>query len=95
MRRDLITRTIKATNVTFTTINTTTKELTTHDEQFAKVITDENKLTRLISKEIPATEVLVSIDKTEQIDKLYGLPITAFMAHAMELDPETREEVKK
>lgn len=95
MRRDLITRTIKGTAVTFTTINSASKEMTTHEQQFSKTFKDEAKLTRAIAKDLPAGEIFISLDKVEQIDKLYGLPLTAFMAHAMELDPVTREEVKK
>lgn len=97
MRRDLVTRTISGTKVTATVINTATKKITTKTIQLSKVLEDEKKLRKAVTKELDNLNdgsMLVSIDATEKIDKLYGLPITTFMEQAIELDPETREAIE-
>ncbi len=97
MRRDLVTRTISGTKVTATLINTATKEITTKVVQLSKTLEDEKKLRKAVTKELENLNdgsMLVSIDATEKVEKLYGLPITTFMEQAIELDPETREAIK-
>lgn len=97
MRRDLVTRTISGTKVTATVINTVTKEITTKTIQLSKALEDEKKLRKAVTKELENLNdgsMLVSIDATEKVDKLYGLPITTFMEQAIELDPETREAIE-
>lgn len=95
MRRDLVTRTITGTEVTATVINSATKEVKTTVITLGKIFKDDAKLTKAVAKCLEAGEVLVSIDSKTQIDKCYGLPVTAFMAHAIELDPKTREALNK
>ena len=95
MRRDLVTRTISGTKVTATVVNAVTKVMTTKDVVLSTTISDEKKLTKAVAKALDTNEVLISIDATEKVEKLYGLPITAFMAHAMELDPKTREVINE
>lgn len=97
MRRDLVTRTISGTKVTATVINTATKEITTKTIQLSKSLEDEKKLRKAVTKELENLNdgsMLVSIDATEKVEKLYGLPITTFMEQAIELDPETREAIE-
>lgn len=97
MRRDLVTRTISGTKVTATVINTATKEITTKVVQLSKTLEDEKKLRKAVTKELENLNdgsMLVSIDATEKVEKLYGLPITTFMEQAIELDPETREAIE-
>jgi hypothetical protein len=58
---------------------------------------DEKKLRKAVTKELENLNdgsMLVSIDATEKVDKLYGLPITTFMEQAIELDPTTREAIE-
>ena len=97
MRRDLVTRTISGAKVTATVINTSTKEITTKTIQLSKTLEDEKKLRKAVTKELESLNdgsMLVSIDATEKVDKLYGLPITTFMEQAIELDPTTREAIE-
>lgn len=91
MRRDLVTRTISGTQAEVTVINAETKEVSTKTITLSKTFTELPKITKAVTKALANNEVLVSVDKFDKVNKLYGLPITAFMAHAMELDPETRE----
>ena len=97
MRRDLVTRTISGTKVTATVINTSTKEITTKTIQLSKTLEDEKKLRKAVTKELESLNdgsMLVSIDATEKVEKLFGLPITTFMEQAIELDPTTREAIE-
>lgn len=94
MRRDLITRTISGTKVTAKVINPATDEITTKEVVLSKVVKDANKVKKLVSKELSENEVLVSITATEQIDKLFGVTVADFMAHAIELDPTTRDTIE-
>ena len=93
MRRDLITRTISGTKVTVKVINSNTDEISTKEILFSKVVKEKDQ-PKEAAKQLAEDEVLVSIVASEQIDKLYGIAPTDFMAHAIELDPATREAIK-
>lgn len=94
MRRDLITRTISGTKVTAKVVDANTDIISTKELVLNKVVSDTDKVKKLVTKELSEGEVLVSIVSTEKIDKLYGVTVADFMAHAIELDPATRDEIK-
>lgn len=94
MRRDLITRTISGTKVTAKVVDANTDIISTKELVLNKVVSDTDKVKKLVTKELSEGEVLVSIVSTEKIDKLYGVTVADFMAHAIELDSATRDEIK-
>ena len=47
-----------------------------------------------LGKELTADECFVAITASEKVDKLYGITPSDFMAHAIELDPETRKPLE-
>ena len=96
MRKEkLITRTIISTKATVLLYNVTTKE--THEESFTlsgsikKDVTIENK----VNKELEATgrfnEKVVDVLSTVDIDALYAITESEFIAHATKY--ESREEL--
>lgn len=89
MRRDLITRTISGTKATVKVINPATDEITTREIMLSKVL-DGDKLEKAVKKELVAGEVFVAIVAVEKVEKMYGITPSDFMAHAIELDPATR-----
>ena len=94
MRRDLITRTISGTEVVTMVANSTTNTITEKTITLNKVVDDVEKAKKLVAKQLKDTdEVLVSIKSLNKIDKLFGITVADFMAHAIELDPETRNEL--
>ena len=92
MRRDLVTRTISGTEATAKVINPQTDEISEKVIVLGKAITDPAKVTKLVKKALDSeTEVLIHVKEFHTVDKLYGMPITDFMANAKELDPSTRD----
>ena len=93
MRRDLITRTISGTKATVKVINPSTDEISTRDIMLPKVL-EGDKLEKAVRKELTPDEAFVAITTSERVDKLYGITPSDFMAHAIELDPETRDVIE-
>ena len=94
MRRDLITRTISGTEVVTMVANSATNTITEKTITLNKVVEDVEKAKKLVAKQLKDTdEVLVSVKALNKIDKLFGITVADFMAHAIELDPETRNEL--
>lgn len=89
MRRDLITRTISGTKATVKVINPATDVVSTKEVQLSKVL-EGAKLEKAVRKELTADECFVAIISSEKVDKLFGITPSDFMAHAIELDPATR-----
>lgn len=98
MRRDLITRTISGTKATVEVLDKVTKTVIEKDVILNATFNGkdaESKLAKAIAKALnEETELFVSVISTEAINKLYGITPADFMAHAIELDPKTRDEVK-
>lgn len=100
MARNMVTRTVKGTEVTVKVVDAATEQImqdkvvlaksftTTDDEGNTTV--DEAKLKKAVAKAIPEGKILVSIVSTERVDKCYGVPVAKFMELAVELDPEKR-----
>lgn len=94
MRRDLITRTISGTEAVAMVANSTTNTIEEKSITLNKVVEDAEKAKKLVAKELKDTDyVLVSIKSFTKIDKLFGITVADFMAHAIELDPATRNEL--
>lgn len=93
MRRDLITRTISGTKATVKVINPATDEISTRDIMLSKVL-EGDKLEKAVRKELTPDEAFVAITASERVDKLYGITPSDFMAHAIELDPATRDAIE-
>lgn len=95
MRRDLITRTISGTEVVAMVANSTSNTIEEKTITLNKVVDDADKAKKLVAKQLKDTEeVLVSIKSFTKIDKLFGITVADFMAHAIELDPATRNALE-
>jgi len=93
MRRDLITRTISGTMATVKVINPVTGEISTRDIMLSKVL-EGSKLEKAVRNELQPDEAFVAIVASVRVDKLYGITPSDFMAHAIELDPATRDAIE-
>ena len=94
MRRDLITRTISGTEVIVKVVNKTTDEISRKSVILNKVVTDSDKAAKLVTKQLAEDEVLIHVESLTKVDKMYGITPADFIAHAIELDPATREAIK-
>ena len=94
MRRDLITRTISGTEVIAKVVNKATDEISEKSIVLNKVVTENDKAAKLVAKQLTEDEVLISIKSLAKVDKMYGITPADFIAHAIELDPATREAIK-
>ncbi len=94
MRRDLITRTISGTEVIAKVVNKTTDEISRKSVILNKVVTDSDKAAKLVTKQLAEDEVLIHVESLTKVDKMYGITPADFIAHAIELDPATREAIK-
>lgn len=94
MRRDLITRTISGTEVIAKVVNKATDEISEKSIVLNKVVTENDKAAKLVAKQLTSDEVLISIKSLVKVDKMYGITPADFIAHAIELDPTTREAIK-
>ena len=103
MARNMVTRTVKGTQVTIKVVDAATEQIeqdtvvlaksfTTTDEA-GNVTVDTAKLKKAVAKAIPEGKILVSIVSTERVDKCYGVPTAKFMELAVELDPATRAKL--
>lgn len=88
----MITRTILGTKAITITVDTATLEVEQRDYTIGGEWTDNNKLLKAIKKTYEhGTTVISAVIKTEKVEKLYGMTEEFFMAHAVELDAETRK----
>lgn len=94
MRRDLITRTISGTEVIAMVADSTSNTIEEKTITLNKVVEDMDTAKKLVAKSFKDTSyILVSIKSFARIDKLFGITVADFMAHAIELDPVTRNEL--
>lgn len=94
MRRDLITRTISGTEVIAKVVSKSTDAITRKSVILNKVVTDTDKAAKLVAKQLTDDEVLIHIESLTKVDKMYGITPIDFIAHAIELDPATREAIE-
>lgn len=91
MARNMVTRTITGTEVTVKVVDAATEQIVTDTITLGKAFkADDDKLKKAVAKAIPEGKILVSIVDTKEINKCYGMPISAFMEQAVELDPAKR-----
>lgn len=100
MARNMVTRTVKGTEVVAKVVDAQTEQIIAHTVTLAKSFTstDEegntvvntDKLKKEVTKALPEGLILVSIADTKEFNKCYGVPTAKFMELAVELDPATR-----
>ena len=90
MARNMVTRTVKGTEVTVKVVDAATEQIVQETVILGKSFDDEAKLKKAVAKAIPDGKILVSIVSSERVDKCYGVPTAKFMELAVELDPEKR-----
>ena len=103
MARNMVTRTVKGTEVTAKVVDASTEQIVAHTLTLAKsftstdeagnTIVDNDKLKKAVTKALPDGLILVSIAETKEINKCYGVPTEKFMELAVELDPATRSKL--
>lgn len=94
-RKPMVTRTILTTEVNVLCLDVTTAE------PFNKVITlprtykDEKKLMKVVEEAVNTETVkAVHVVSKHEVETLYGMSEAEFIAHAVELDPETRKQIE-
>ena len=90
MARNMVTRTVKGTEVTVKVVDAATEQIVQETVILGKSFDDEAKLKKAVAKAILDGKILVSIVSSERVDKCYGVPTAKFMELAVELDPEKR-----
>ena len=90
MARNMVTRTVKGTEVKVKVVDAATEQIVQETVILGKSFDDEAKLKKAVAKAIPDGKILVSIVSSERVDKCYGVPTAKFMELAVELDPATR-----
>lgn len=92
----MVTRTVIGTKATIKTINVVTDEIATQDVMLSKTFEDgktdsvKRACEKVINAQNPELSVVAVLSYTRD-EKLYGVEESIFMAHAVELDKETRK----
>lgn len=94
MARNMVTRTVKGTEVDIKVVDTATEQIVADKVILSKSFDDEAKLKKAVAKAIPEGKILVAITGTTRVDKCYGIPVAKFMELAVELDPSTRTAIE-
>ena len=104
MARNLVTRTVKGTEVVAKVVDAATEQIVSHSLTLAKsfitvneageTVVDNDKLKKAVTKALPEGLILVSIADAKEINKCYGVPTDKFMELAVELDPATRTKLE-
>ena len=88
----VVTRTVKATKANVTVYDKTALETKEKDVILDRVYDEgSEKMTKVINKTLADNEVLININATSVVNSCYGVPVSEFMAIAVELDPVTRK----
>ena len=95
MARNMVTRTVKGTEVSIKVVDTATEQIVedTVIISAGKKPLDDEKLKKAVIKALPEGKILVAITGTQAVEKCYGIPTKQFMELAVELDPEKRTAV--
>ena len=94
MARNMVTRTVKGTEVTVKVVDATTDAISTEKVLLSKSYKDDAKLKKAVANAVPDGKIFIAVLGTEQVNKCYGISTTKFMELAVELDPETRRAVE-
>ena len=87
----MVTRSVIGTEITAKVVNKNTDEVTTYTAVVSKSVDDEKAATKELAKVIPDELVIIKIESTSRVEKLYGVDQQQFMDMAVELDPVTRK----
>lgn len=92
----MVTRTVIGTKATIKTINVVTDEIATQEVMLSKTFEDGEtaKVKKACEKLVNAQNLelsVVAVLSYTRDEKLYGVEESVFMAHAVELDKETRK----
>lgn len=93
----MITRAVDGTKATVKVVSNTTDEVSTREVMLAKDYTEDAKKAFKECVKALASEadlVVIKVVALEKVHKLFGLPVEAFMAQAIELDPTTRKALE-
>lgn len=93
MARNMVTRTVKGTEVAVKVVDTATEQIVEDTVLLSKAFDDDAKLKKAVSKALPEDKILVAIVSSTRVDKCFGVPTAKFMELAVELDPETRSKL--
>lgn len=94
MARNMVTRTVKGTEVDIKVVDTATEQIVVDKVILSEAFDDEVKLKKAVAKAIPEDKILVAITGTTPVEKCYGIPVAKFMELAVELDPSTRTAIE-
>lgn len=89
----MISRTVFGTKVTAKVVDKNTDEVSTYEAVVAKVAEDDKAAAKALAKVLPENLVIITVVSFEKVETLYGMTVAEFMAHAVELNPETRKPV--
>lgn len=94
MRKEkMITRTIVTTNAEIMAFNLDTNEVITLTESYIGDLSDK-EIEKQFSVDYDNTAKFLKLVSAEKTTKLYGISEKDFLQYAVELDSETRKEVK-
>ena len=93
MARNMVTRTVKGTQVAIKVVDTATEQIVQETVVLSKKFDDADKLKKAVTKALPSDRILVAIAGTTEVEKCYGIPVAKFMELAVELDPEKRTAI--
>ena len=91
----MITRTVLGTLITAKVVNKYTDEVGLHSAVVSKVVAEEKDAAKALAKVLPEEFVIINVVSMEKVENLYGMTVADFMAHAVELDPQTRKPLTK
>ena len=94
-REAMVTRTIVGTKALCMVVDINAGETMTKQYTIGSTFKDEQKLFKALEKVVNTEDgiKLVHILESETVEKLLGMPEADFIAHAVELDPETRKRL--
>lgn len=92
----MVTRTVIGTKATIKTIDLATDAISTEDFMLSRSFDDgeTDKVKRAVEKALKVSapnKAVVAVLSYTRDEKLFGVPENIFMAHAIELDKETRK----
>lgn len=94
MRKEkMITRTIVTTNAEIMAFNLDTNEVITLNESYIGDLSDSD-IEKQFSVDYDNTAKFLKLVSAEKTTKLYGISEKDFLEYAVELDSETRKEIK-
>ena len=92
-RKPMVTRTIRATKVTFLCVNTVEEKTETMTVEVTRTYSDDKKLLKAVKEVITDENIIpVKVIKTEIVESLFGMTEQNFIKLAEKLPPRTKTE---